>query len=146
MSFLGVLGRGNVSRDLGGTKNLARRILHRRHRQRDMDETAILAPSHRVEMLDLLAGAQLPDDRFFFVKPILGDDDRDRAADRLVSGKAKKLLGPGIPAHDDAIKGLREDRVVAVLDNRSQPGVRFKGFLPATRLSSGALGKACLQI
>ena len=92
-----------------------------------VSETRMRRPSERtalgLEMLDPLAGLQAGDDPIFLGDAFGRDDQRDVAADRLVGRVAEETLGGGVPALNDAVERLADDRVIRGFDDRrEQPG------------------------
>ena len=53
----------------------------------------------------------------FFGKAILGNHERDRTSDRLVAGVPKEAFCAAVPAGDDPVQILADDRVVGRVDN-----------------------------
>ena len=76
---------GDVARDLRGADHLAAVVADRRHRQRNRDLGAVLAPPDGLEVIDGLAGADAGQHGVFLALPIRGDDHPDRLADRLLA-------------------------------------------------------------
>ena len=67
-------------------------VADRRDRQRDVDQRAVLAPAHRVEVLDPLAAANAAEDHVLFGKAIRRNQHRDRLPDGLGGGVSEQLL------------------------------------------------------
>ena len=55
-----------------------------------------------------------------FRDAILRNDERDMAAHRLLRGVAEQALGGGVPALDDSVERLADDRIVGRLDDRRE--------------------------
>ena len=89
----------------------------RRYRQRDIDQTSVLAATDGIVMINALPTAHAFDDFWFFINAICRDQDRDWLADDLVRLIAEQPLGTAIPACDDAVEVLADNRVVRRFDN-----------------------------
>ena len=63
-------------------------------------------------MINALPTAHAFDDFWFFINAICRDQDRDRLADDLFGPIAEQPLGTAIPACDDAVEVLADNRVV----------------------------------
>ena len=113
--------RGDVPRDLGSAENLARLVAHRRNGQRDLDQLAVLAAAHGLEVVNLVTSAQAAQDALFFVMAVFWNDQRDGLSDGLGRRVAEQPFRPPIPGGYDAVEGLAEDRVVGILDNSGKP-------------------------
>src|ERR1700722_17658652 len=118
--LLAALLLGDVPRDLRRTDNLAFTVSDWRNSQRNDDQAAVLALSHRLEMIDTLPSPDAGQNGAFFVLPILGDDDHDRAPARLFGGVAEDALSTFVPACDQTVEVLAHDRIVARLDDRGE--------------------------
>src|SRR3546814_17166551 len=118
--LLGPAPLGDVARDLRRADYPAVAVLDRRYRQGNVDQAAVLAPAHGLEMLDALATPDPPQDLRFLVQPLLRQQDGDRPAARLVLREAEQPLGTGVPTHDRAVQVLRQDGVLGRLDKRSE--------------------------
>ena len=110
----------DVAGDLRGADDPALPVAHGRDRERDLDQRAVLAPAHGLEALDPLAAADAPEDGRHLVLPARGGEERDVAADDLPGRVAEEALGGGVPARDDAVEVLADDRVVGARDDRRQ--------------------------
>ena len=108
----GDLPRRDVARDFRGADNDAFCIPHRRDRQRNVDQRAVLAPPHGFIVIDAFTASDAPKDRRFLLLQVRRDQDGDGLADDLVGGVAEHALGALVPAVDDAIKVLADDRIV----------------------------------
>jgi hypothetical protein len=101
---------GNVSRDLRDTYDPPFWILDGRDSQRDVNESAIHAPSlaNPAEYLWLL------------VRSIRRNQNRDGFPENFIGLVAKNTLSSLIPAHDDAIQVLADDGVFGGSDDGSE--------------------------
>ena len=132
-SLLGALVLADVAGNLGGADDPPALIVDRRNRQGYVDQTAILAPPHRLEVLDLLPSPDALQNRRHLALVIGRGQNRDRTPDHFLGGIPEKPLGRRIPARDDAIQSLAHDRVVRRTP-RSPPASRRPGLrgLPRT--------------
>ena len=115
------LPRRDVARDLRDADDRAGAIADRRDRHPHVDQRAVLAPSDGLERLDAPARADVRDRARLLVLAVVGDDHRDRAADRFARRIPEKPLGAAVPCRDDAVEIFRDDRVVARLDDGREP-------------------------
>ena len=116
-SRLRALPLGDVARDLRRANHPSVLVANRRDGERDVEQRAVLALPHGLEVIDALV---TPDSREHFVflrAPLLWDDQGDRPANHLVGGVAEHLLRGAVPALDDAVEILAHDRVVGGLDD-----------------------------
>ena len=118
---LGAAPLADVAGYLRRTDHAALRVPDWRDGQRDGQKRTVLAPPHRLEVIDRAARAHLAQDVIFLRKPVGGDDERDGLADRFFSGVAEHPLGGAVPRRDDAVEVLADDRVVGGLDNGGKP-------------------------
>ncbi|MGC2786016.1 MAG: hypothetical protein WA397_19740 [Roseiarcus sp.] len=109
----------DVARNFRGADHLPARVLDRRDGQRNVDWAAILALPDGLEVLDMFAARNFPQDDRLFVQSVDRDDNRYRFADRLFGREAEKPLRGGVPAENDAIEILRQDGVFGGLDDGS---------------------------
>ena len=115
------LALGDVAGDLQDADDAPQRVLDRRDRQRDRHPRAVLAHPLGVEVFDRLAAAQAGHHLGGLRGVVLGDDQRDRLADRLRRRVAEDPLGGPVPGGDDTVERLADDRVLRGLDQRHQP-------------------------
>ena len=106
------LPRRDVARDFRGADNDAFCIPHRRDRQRNVDQRAVLAPPHGFIVLNAFTAPDARKDRRFLVLQMRRNQDGDGLADDLVGGVAEHALGALVPGADDAIEVLANDRIV----------------------------------
>ena len=133
------LALGDVADDLRRPDDVAGVVLDRRDRQRHVDALAVTSHALGLEVLDPPPGLEARDDLVFFRDAIRRNDERDVAADRLLRRVAEQPLGGGVPALDDAVERLADDRVVRGLDDRrEQPRVEQAAGLAS--LQSPPLG------
>src|SRR5262249_33229970 len=112
-----------VPSDLRRANDPAGFILDRRDRQRDVDDLSIAPQPQSVEMGDASSRLQFGDDVVFLMGAGRGGNQRDVASDGLLGRVTEKSFGACVPALNDAIQGLADDRVIGAFDNRSQdPG------------------------
>src|SRR5688572_6306375 len=126
---------GDVARDLGRADDLSAGRMHRRHRQRHLDEAPVLPHPDGLVMIDAFPGPDLRQHFVLFTLAIRRDDAADRAADHFVRGVAEHSLGRAIPCLDDPIQVLTDDGVVGRLDDRGKPdGSKVTGGRDGTGL------------
>lgn len=70
-----------------------------------------------LESLDILAQSDACDDMLELAYPIARDELADIPSDDLVLAISVQPLGPGVPAGDDAVKGLADDRILRRCDD-----------------------------
>jgi len=63
-------------------------------------------------MVNALTAADAPDDFWFFINPVFRYQDRDWLADDLFRTIAEQPLGTAIPACNDAVEVLADNRVI----------------------------------
>ena len=95
-------------------------VLDRRDRQRHFDALAVGAHAHGFEMFDPMPGFQAGDDAVFFGEAFGRDHQRDMAANRVAGGMPEQPLGRGVPALNDALERLADNRVVGRFDDRRE--------------------------
>ena len=110
--LLSPLALGDIPGDFGSADDPSIGILERRYRQRNIDQTSVLAATDGIVMINALTAAHALDDFWFFINAICRDQDRDRLADDLFRLIAEQPLGTAIPACDDAVEVLADNRVV----------------------------------
>ena len=115
----------DVAGRLGGADDPAERVAHRRHGERDLDERAVLAAAHGLEVVHRLSATDAPQDVGLLAMSIGRDDQQDGLADRLGRGIAEQSLGPAIPGGDDPVQRLADDGVVGGVHDRRQAAARL---------------------
>src|SRR3546814_11320860 len=101
---------GDVAGDLRRADDGAVRRPDRRHRQRDVDQAAVLALANRVVVVDGLAAADAGADYVFFVVAVGGNQDRHRLPDLFLGGIAEEPLRAAVPAWGDSSEKSRGGR------------------------------------
>src|SRR3569833_2508514 len=104
--LLGPSALGNVARDHGQADDLPGRRFDRRNAERDLDQLAILAPPHRLVMLDSLATGDTLEDLAGFIEAVGRHDQLDTFADGFFGRIAEDMFGRRVPARDDAMDRL----------------------------------------
>src|SRR3954471_6170652 len=89
--LLGPPALGNVARDLGQADDLPGRRSDRRDAERDLDQLAILAPPHRLVLLDALAADDTLEDLAGFTEALGRHDQLDTPADGFFGGVAEDM-------------------------------------------------------
>jgi len=112
---------GDVARDLRGAHDVAGGVPDGRHRDRHVDEPPVLGATHGLEVIDPLAPPDAREHVVLFRPPILGNDQRDGAADGLRRRPAESPLGGGVPGCDDAVERLAHDDVVRRRHDGGEP-------------------------
>src|SRR6476660_6229879 len=110
--LLSPLALGDIPGNFGGPDDPSISIFERRYRQRNVDETSVLAATDRIVMINPLAPAYARKNFRFLTHAIWGNQDRDRLADGLFRLVAEQPLGTAIPTCDDAVKVLADNRIV----------------------------------
>src|SRR6185436_379001 len=103
--------------DLRRADDGARRVLERRDRQRDEDSFAIRPQTLSLEMVDPFTGLQARNNSILFTDSIGGNDKRNMLPDRLGSRVAENPFRALIPALNNAVKRLADDRIVGRFDD-----------------------------
>ena len=109
---LGALAVGDVAHDLRRPDDAAVVVFDGRDRERDQDALAVRPHALGLEVLDPLPGFQAGDDVIFLGDAIGGDDQGDVAADGLLGRVAEQTFGRRVPALNDPVERLADDRVV----------------------------------
>ena len=97
---------GDVAGDHRGVDDLAVGVRDRRDAERDHDPAPVLGHPLRLVVIDGLAGEDAVEDPLLVAGEVLGDQDRDVAADRLLRGPAVDLGRGGVPARDVPVRSL----------------------------------------
>ena len=113
--------RGDVAVDPGGSDHPAAGVADRREGQGNVDPLAVLVHADRLERLDLDPLPELLEHRRHQRPLVRGDDQVQRAADRLAGRVAVDPLRPGVPARDDPVERLADDAVLRRVDDGGQP-------------------------
>jgi hypothetical protein len=103
---------GDIANDLRRADDHARRTQDRRDGQRHRDLAAILVHPHRLVMADPHTAGQALEDHRRLVHPVRWVQQRDRPSDHFRASIAEDSLGRVVPARDNAIQRLADDRVV----------------------------------
>src|SRR5215207_7510526 len=111
-----LLARADVPRNFGHARDLARSIPHRGHRQRNIDQTSILAAADSFIMFYLLATSYALQNFAFLMQEVRWKQLGDRLADDLFGCVPEKAFGSWVPAGNDAIWVLTDDGVIRGLD------------------------------
>src|ERR1700759_659542 len=72
-------------------------------------------------MVDALATSDARQDSALLVLAVVRNDDRDGLPDRLRGRVAENPLRTAVPAGDDAVQVLADDRIVARFDDGGEP-------------------------
>ena len=107
----------HVARNLRGAHDAPLVVHDGRDGERDPQETATVVPALRLEVIHAAPGLETRDDLVLFGDAIVGNDQRDMAADGLLGGVPEQALGAGVPALNDAVERLPDDRVVRRFDD-----------------------------
>jgi hypothetical protein len=102
----------DVACDLGRAGDAARPVDDGRDRHRDLDQRPVAVDPLRLEVRHALAGGDALQQDALLVYPVGREDGGHGSADHLVGAIAEDPLGRGIPARDDAVERLADDRVV----------------------------------
>src|SRR5690606_37619503 len=108
---LRLFGLAHIASNLGGADNNAIGIFDGRNRDRNRDQRAVLSDASGVKALDSLTPSHPLDDVGFFALQPLGNEHKDRASDRFLSGIAEHPLGSDVPTRNLAVQILADDGV-----------------------------------
>ena len=103
----------------------------RRDGQRDIDQATVLTPPHGFIVIDPLAPPDPRENPRLLLLPVFGDEDGHRLSHDFMVGIAVEPLGALVPAGNDPIQILGQNRVVRRCHDGGQPLRRKFGFLPA---------------
>src|SRR5207248_1206200 len=108
----GALDAGDVARDLGNADDAPGRAFDRGYGDGNVQVAAVLADAHRFEVVYPLPAAKLLEDFGFFVEAVGWEQDGDALADIFLGCVSEDPIGGFVPALDDAVQVLTDDRVV----------------------------------
>ena len=94
---------GDIPSDFGRADDPPLFVFDRRNRQGNIQFRPILAPAHRLVMLDPLARAHRAEDAILFAQALRRDQQRHRFADHFVGSVAEEAFGASIPIGNDPI-------------------------------------------
>ena len=114
------LAPGNVTRNFGHPDDLTFGIPHWRRGERNLDQATVLALASGFIMVNALPAADAFENCRFLISAVGGEQQRDRLADRLCGGVAKKPFSALVPTGDPAMEVFAEDRIVGTIDDGSQ--------------------------
>ena len=103
---------GDIAEDLRGARGCPARIPQRRNRKRNIDPAAILRETHCFVMLHSFARKQARQNTRFLLLAIGRNDSRNRLANHLFSPITQKPFRPRVPACDNPIQTLADDRIL----------------------------------
>src|SRR6185369_206605 len=91
----------------------------------------VLSLAHRFVMVNPIAAADALQDFRFFLEMIRRNENGYRLADNLLRSISKDPLRTAIPARNDAIQILADDRIVRRFDDgrEKRGGLQFMRFL-----------------
>src|SRR5205807_9856760 len=110
-----------------GPRNLRRaddgpvRIPEGRDRQRNGDSAAVLGPTQRFEVVDLLTATKPSEHVLLFGAKVVWNDQKDMLADSLSLRVPEQLFRASIPRGNDAIQRLADNGIVRRVHNGRQP-------------------------
>ena len=117
---LRLLTHADVPGDLGHARDLPCSISERGHRQRNIDQTSILAAPDSFIVFDLLATSYALKNYGFLMQEVPWKQKGDRFADDLIGCVPEKAFGSRVPAGNHAIQVLTDDGVIRGLDDRGE--------------------------
>src|SRR5581483_6423493 len=103
---------GDIAGDFRSTNDAAEAVTHGRHRQRNIEQRAVLAPADGLIVMNPLTRADPGENPRLLVEAIWREQDGDRPTDCLCRGIAEQSLGTIIPRRDDAIYIFGNDGIV----------------------------------
>ena len=118
---LGLLALGDVARDLRCADDPARSVPDGRHGERDVEPAAILVAANGLVMVDALTAPDAVEYAGLLVVALGRYEDGHGLANDLIGFVAEEPLRRAVPAGDDAIEILADDRVVGRLHYGGQP-------------------------
>src|SRR5262249_7009267 len=114
---------GDVAGNFCDADDAALGITDRRHRERNIETTAVLGYAHGLEMLETLAAADSRKDLVLLGLPIRRNEHANRVADQFGGGVPKELFRPRVARLNDAVEILRQNRVLGGFDDRREIGL-----------------------
>ena len=110
-------GRGGEPNETVAEESIGGEEGELRDGERNVDQPAVLAPPHGLELLDALAAPQAAEDLPLLVAAIGWENEVDRTADRFLARIPEETLGGCVPAGDDAVCVDHENgKITNVLD------------------------------
>jgi hypothetical protein len=97
-------------------------------------------------MIHAFATADAFEHPLLFLEPVLRNNQRDRTADRLCRCVPEQLLCGGIPAGDNSVQVLPDDRVVRGFHYRGESGLGLFLAQPVDGMERTAHAVARLSI
>src|SRR6266511_2747513 len=94
---------GDVVGDRGGADYGSARVAKGREGKRDVDQPAVLAPAHGLEVGGGLAGRDLLEEGVLLMLSTRRRQDRNRLADDLLGRVAEHALGARVPARETSV-------------------------------------------
>src|SRR5579864_3893090 len=125
--------RRDIAPDRRRPDNSPLRVVNRRNRDRHMQSPAILGHSHRLEVFDLLALADLLKNPGDFIRPIGRTKYRNISADNLRSRVAVNLLCAFVPLRNNTVEILADNGILRRIHNQRQTvlGIAQLASLPS---------------
>ena len=120
---------GDVPRDLRGADDPAGDVAHRRDRHRNIDLAPILTASYGFKVVDPLAASYAFEDHVLFQQAVSREQPGNRLTDHFLGCVSEDRLGSPVPARDDALERLADDRVVGAFDDSAEIGASIVRFL-----------------
>ena len=117
---LGPFPIGDVPCKLRRADDHAGRVLDRRRRDRDLQQTPGLGPSHGLEIIHALAAPNPAQDLVLLVLAIVWNQPLDGGPHHLLGRVSENAFGTSVPGFDDAVQIPADDGVVRRFDNRRQ--------------------------
>src|ERR1700684_1389167 len=118
--MFGLFARGDVAGDLRSADDGAVGVLDRRDAERDRNPAAVLALPDRLVVVEAVAAADAREDLRLLVVQLRRNQDSDRLADDLFGGVAEQVFGGAVPADDDAVQRLADDRIAGRFDDAGE--------------------------
>ena len=106
LPLLSPLALGDIPGNFGSADDSSVGLLEWRYRQRNIDQTSVLAATDGIIMINALAPPYALKDLWFLTYTIFWNQDRDRFADDLFGCIAEQPLGTSIPTSDNALETL----------------------------------------
>ena len=129
---------GCVADDPGGADHRGGPVKHRGQTERDVESASILSPLNGVVVIDDLAAPNTRQELFFLAVFTGGFQQRGRdLAERFVGAVTVEDLGGGVPAGDDALQIVPNDRVFRRRYDRGELSAIFLGRFPVGNIDKG---------
>src|SRR5580704_4107916 len=125
--MFGPLARGDIAGDFRGADNGTVCVFDWRNAERNGKLAAVLALADGLVVIEAVAVPDAIEDLRFLVLQFRRNEDPDRFADDFFGRVTEQLLGGVVPADDDAVEILADDRVAGRFDDAGELLARLHG-------------------